>query len=122
VSTELLPKVDVCRLSDGVRHELAELISEAVRTALGGQGRRSLEKPKPGALGAHGAAAYLGISRSLLFELRRRDPAFPQPAKLGRRRLWLITDLDSYAKAQQGTVGANAALAGTVEAKRSTPR
>jgi len=101
VSTELLPKVDVVRVSDRARQELAELISAAVREALGGQGRGLLEKPKPGALAALGAAAYLGISRSLLFELRRRDPAFPQPAKLGRRRLWLISDLDSYARAQR---------------------
>jgi len=101
VSAELYPKVDVCRLSDRARHELAELISEAVREALGGRGHGSLEKPKPGALGAYGAATYLGISRSLLYELRHRDPAFPQPAKLGRRRLWLISDLDNYAKARR---------------------
>jgi predicted DNA-binding transcriptional regulator AlpA len=119
VSTELFPKVDVYRLSDQARHELAELMTAAVREALAEQGRGFVEKPKPGALGAHGAAAYLGISRSLLFELRHRDPAFPQPAKLGRRRLWLISDLDSYAKAQRDTLDGNAALA---EANPSTQR
>jgi predicted DNA-binding transcriptional regulator AlpA len=101
VSTELLPKVDVYRLSSRARQDLAELVTAAVREALGGQGRGYHEKPQPAALGAYSTAAYLGISRSLLYELRRRDPAFPQPAKLGRRRLWLVSDLDDYAKMQR---------------------
>jgi hypothetical protein len=65
VSTELLPKVDVYRLSGRARQDLAELISVAVREALVGQGRGYREKQKPGALGAY-SAAYLGISREPL--------------------------------------------------------
>ena len=39
------------------------------------------------------AAGLLGVSRSCVYSLLRRDRSFPRGAKLGRRRVWLISEL-----------------------------
>jgi hypothetical protein len=54
--SDLLPKVDVYRFSDRARHELAILVTEAVRTALEEQCRKRPRIPAR-ALKAADAAA-----------------------------------------------------------------
>lgn len=45
------------------------------------------------AVRAREAAELLGISRSLFYLTASGDPTFPQGAKIGRARVWMVTDL-----------------------------
>ena len=57
-------------------------------------------KPTDRAVRSKEAAAILGISRSTLFVLMNSDPTFPRGAKLGRSRVWLISDLFAWLRNQ----------------------
>jgi len=50
----------------------------------------------PALLGAEHAAAYLGISATLLREMAARGAA-PAARRVGARALWLRADLDAWA-------------------------
>jgi predicted DNA-binding transcriptional regulator AlpA len=102
VTTELLPKVEVYRLSDRAQQEFAQVLREAMQKFFEKRNEPG-EQQRPAALGANDAAAYLGISRSLFYELRDEDPTFPTPIRFGRRRLWLISGLDNYMMARQAS-------------------
>ncbi len=43
-----------------------------------------------------GAAEILGISRATVYVLMAREKMFPRGCKLGRRRVWLISDLFGF--------------------------
>jgi len=57
-------------------------------------------KPTDRAVRYKEAAAILGISRSTLFVLMNSDPTFPRGAKLGRSRVWLLSDLFAWLRNQ----------------------
>jgi predicted DNA-binding transcriptional regulator AlpA len=42
------------------------------------------------------AAQILGISRALFYVLLAREKSFPRGCKLGRRRVWLVSDLFGF--------------------------
>jgi predicted DNA-binding transcriptional regulator AlpA len=100
---DLLPRVDVYRLSDGIRRELARLMGDAVRDALDKCGRL----PHPtGALKATQAAAYIGLSRSKFYEVLKKDPGLMQQSfTVGKCRLWPISTLDSWIHAPKENRG-----------------
>jgi predicted DNA-binding transcriptional regulator AlpA len=93
---ELLPKVDLYRLSAHIRDELASLVSEAVRAALEEQGLRKPVAPA-GALRGPDAAAYLGVGRSHFYDLLKEDPELLSASfTAGRCRMWPTTALDEW--------------------------
>jgi predicted DNA-binding transcriptional regulator AlpA len=47
-----------------------------------------------------GAAEILGVSRATVYTLLGRDRLFPKGAKLGRRRVWLVSDLFWFLEAK----------------------
>jgi predicted DNA-binding transcriptional regulator AlpA len=55
-----------------------------------------VEKPMDRAVRAKEAAAILGIGRSTLFVLMNTEPGFPKGVKVGRSRVWLISDLFAW--------------------------
>jgi excisionase family DNA binding protein len=84
---------------DAIEERIDQRIKEALHKALEEHG---LKKPKvaPGALDSKEAAAYLGISRTQLYE----TPALMRLSfRVGRRRLWRKVDLDAW-MAEQNTV------------------
>ncbi len=56
----------------------------------------SMNTPPSAALRARDAAAYLGISRSKLYELSDADNPEVGSFKIGAARLWARKDLDAY--------------------------
>lgn len=91
----LLPQVNLAQFSDHARDELAALVREQVQAVLADHGHKDAQ-PAPSALDARAAAAYCGVSRSHFLQLRREDPTFPQPIRLGRRVVWMIADLNAW--------------------------
>jgi predicted DNA-binding transcriptional regulator AlpA len=105
MSSELLPKVDVYRLSEAALQQLQPLINAAVRAALEEQG---LKKPRvtPGALRGKDAADYLGISRSRFYALLKTDPALKAASfTVGKSRAWTIAALDEWMRLNQKSLG-----------------
>jgi predicted DNA-binding transcriptional regulator AlpA len=112
VSAELLPKVYLYRISPTALDAIARLVREQVAAALteAGVARAQLA---PGALSGRASAAYLGISKSKLYEVLGEDPSFPAPIRIGRRILFRIPDLDAWLERQRLSNG---------EMKRDEPR
>jgi hypothetical protein len=83
---ELLPRVDVYRLSDHMREEFRTLVSEAVRSALAELGNRPA-----GALRGHDAARYLGLGRSRFYMVLKEHPELLAASfTVGKARMWQI--------------------------------
>ena len=59
-----------------------------------------VQKPVDRGVRVNEAAEFLGISRSTLFVLMNSDPTFPRGAKLGRSRVWLLSDLFTWLRNQ----------------------
>ncbi|MFM7113914.1 MAG: helix-turn-helix transcriptional regulator [Planctomycetota bacterium] len=55
-----------------------------------------IESQKDRAVRAREAAHLLGISRSLFYLLAAKEKSFPQGVKLGKARVWLISDLFNW--------------------------
>jgi hypothetical protein len=74
MADDLLPRVDVYRLSAQMREELVNIVNAAVRAALEEQGLTKRPAPE-GALRGRAAAKYIGISPSHFYDLLKKDPA-----------------------------------------------
>ena len=99
-SEPLLPWVAVVRLSGGVPEQLEDIVTKAVVRAMEAQ-LAKIGIVQPAAVKAKGAAAHLGISRSHFYVLLDSDPDLASLAfTLGRSRLWILTDLDNWARAK----------------------
>jgi excisionase family DNA binding protein len=48
------------------------------------------------------AAAFLNISKSMIYKLLRVDRNFPKGMKFGKSRRWLRKDLEAYANRKSG--------------------
>lgn len=47
------------------------------------------------------AANILGISVAMIWKLLSDDPQFPRGSKLGKARVWLLSDLYEYIKTKK---------------------
>jgi predicted DNA-binding transcriptional regulator AlpA len=121
---ELLPRVDVYRLSAQIREELASLVSEAVRAALEEQGLRKRPAPE-GALRGRAAAKYIGISPSHFYALLKEDPHLLGASfTAGRCRMWPTAALDEWMRVrrtQSADAGSESGVAGRVTSTTSAP-
>jgi len=63
----------------------------------------SVEPQKERAVRAKEAAAILGLGRTSFYSLIKTIPDFPQGARLGGSRLWLVSDLLTWVRRQSGT-------------------
>lgn len=52
------------------------------------------------AVGANDGCKALGISKTKWFELRKADPTFPRPFRIGSAVLYRVTDLVAWMNAQ----------------------
>lgn len=55
-----------------------------------------IQHQKERAVRVREAAELLGISRSLFYILLASDKSFPQGVKLGRARVWMVSDLFAW--------------------------
>ncbi len=46
-------------------------------------------------------AAFLGVSRSMVFKLEKTDRSFPRPAKIGRVKRWIASDVSAWFAAKR---------------------
>jgi predicted DNA-binding transcriptional regulator AlpA len=97
----LLPRVHVVELSPAALESIAKAMSAGLAKAVA-QAANKRGRVPPTALSAREAAEFLGIGRSLFFEIRREDPTFPAPARVGQRTLYLITELLAWLERQRG--------------------
>jgi predicted DNA-binding transcriptional regulator AlpA len=97
----LLPPVHVAEFSPAALDAIATALRPVVAEALAQAANKRGPVP-PIALSARDAAKFLGIGRSLFFEIRREDPTFPKPARVGQRVLYLITELLAWFERQRG--------------------
>jgi hypothetical protein len=96
MSSELLPKVDLWRISDEARQALIQLVKQSLREALEEQGLKKPPVPT-GALRGADAAAYLGVGRSHFYGLLKEDPQLLGLSfTVGRCRMWPIAGLDEW--------------------------
>ena len=96
--SNLLHRVDVRAISEPMLQVLKNLVQEAVRDALAGQG---LAQPV-GALKSREAAKYIAVSRARIYELLRDDPIIKAASiKQGKSRIFLREGLDRWLQAQQ---------------------
>jgi predicted DNA-binding transcriptional regulator AlpA len=97
----LLPRVYVVELSPAALEDIATALSPALAKAVA-QVAKKRGRVSPAALSSREAAEFLGIGRSLFFEIRRDDPTFPAPARVGQRTLYLNTELLAWLERQRG--------------------
>jgi hypothetical protein len=72
---DLLPKVDLYRISESARQDLAELVRDVVRDVVRQELKEhSSKRFSAGGMGADSAAAYLGVGRSTFYVLLEKHP------------------------------------------------
>ena len=47
-------------------------------------------------MGPEDAATYMGVKIAFFYILRRREPDFPRPIRIGRLPKWTPADLDAF--------------------------
>lgn len=101
---DLLPRVDVHRLSETIRQDIINLVGDAVRDVMFELAAKRRQLPA-GALKAAEAAAYLSLSRSKFYEVVKEDAVLLQSSfKVGKCRLWPIASLNSWIQARAGGI------------------
>ena len=95
MSDDLLPKVDLFRISGPVLEALSDFVREAVRQELA-------TAAPAGALRAAEAADYIGVCRSRFYKLLKEDPQLPGLSfTVGTARMWPREALDRWMQARQ---------------------
>jgi hypothetical protein len=92
---ELLPKVDLFRISGPMLEVLSDLVRQAVRQEMA-------EAAPPGAMRAAQAADYIGVGRSRFYKLLKEDPQLLGLSfTVGTARMWPREALDRWMQARQ---------------------
>jgi predicted DNA-binding transcriptional regulator AlpA len=97
----LLPRVYVVELSPAALEDIATALSRALAKAVA-QAAKKMGRVPPIALSAREAAEFLGIGRSLFFEIKREDSTFPKPARVGQRTLYPQAELQAWFESKRG--------------------
>ena len=94
MSNELLPKVELWRVSDPAIQTLEDLIRRVLAERA---------STPVGAMRAAAAAAYIGVGRSTFYQLLRQDAQLAGSSfGIGAARMWRKEDLDAWMQAQVG--------------------
>lgn len=102
--SELLPKVEVWRITDQVALALHELVKDAVRKVLEEEGLRRAPV-QPEALRINEAARYVGVGRSTFYKLMKEDDHHLMSTSFtaGRCRMWTKAALDEWMARKSGS-------------------
>jgi hypothetical protein len=95
MSDELLPRVDLFRISGPMLEALTDLVRQAVRQEMAAAA-------PAGALRAADAARYLGLGRSKFYVMLKADPELMGASFcVGTARLWSREALDGWMRTKQ---------------------
>jgi predicted DNA-binding transcriptional regulator AlpA len=97
----LLPPVLVAEISPAAVDAVTKALSPVIAEALA-QAANKRDRVPPIALSAEEAAKFIGIGRSLFFEIKREDRTFPTPARVGQRTLYPLAELRAWFESKRG--------------------